>query len=86
MWEVIPSAVQDHVGHLVPQASTVGMKRDNRIIVADNLQAGWLAFQCEHEKRRLAPVPEQWNALDDDFVVQLLEQAETVHYRSRLLE
>ena len=51
VWEVIPSAVQDHVGHLVPQAPTVGMKRDNRIIVADNLQAGWLAFQCEHEKR-----------------------------------
>ena len=42
-------------------------------IVSNTLEGGWLTFQREGEKRRLAPIPLYWaNASDDELRVLLV--------------
>ena len=37
--------------------------------------AGWLAFQSRHERRRVAPVPDDWEELDERELRALLTQS-----------
>jgi hypothetical protein len=61
-------------------------KRDLRVVVPDKLQRGWLAFQSQAERRRLAPVPPAWQNLSDEELLVLLDGAELVGRRKRLVE
>jgi hypothetical protein len=54
--------------------------------VSQRLAAGWLAFQSAHEKRRLAPVPDGWEAMSDEEILALLERAPKAGKPSRLIE
>jgi hypothetical protein len=36
---------------------------------------GWLAFECGGEKRRLVPIPPNWDDLPDESLVQLWRRA-----------
>jgi hypothetical protein len=54
--------------------------------VSDRLRAGWLAFQTSDEKRRLSPIPPDWEAVSDDELLRLLEQATKVGKPTRLIE
>src|SRR3954471_3223880 len=36
---------------------------------------GWLAFETKAEKRRLAPIPENWEAASDEELAAMCEQA-----------
>ena len=38
--------------------------------IATEFASGWLCFECVNEKRRLAPVPEGWERVDDDTIEQ----------------
>jgi hypothetical protein len=49
-----------------------------RMAVAQEFADGWLTFQCEQEKRRLAPVPSEWFELPETQLAALLEQAAPV--------
>lgn len=40
------------------------------------LQAGWLAFEADGERRRLAPIPSEWMALDLPELRRLLASSE----------
>lgn len=31
-----------------------------RSLLSGGMQGGWLCFECEREKRRLAPIPDDW--------------------------
>ena len=42
---------------------------------------GWLTFMSGDEKRRLSPIPERWNEMDDAALVELLARAERVEQR-----
>lgn len=44
--------------------------RISRTAIATEFAAGWLCFECVNEKRRLAPVPEGWERVDDDTIEQ----------------
>jgi hypothetical protein len=46
-----------------------------RIQVPAELQAGWLAFQCGEERRRLAPLPIGWNEMSDRALLELMARA-----------
>jgi hypothetical protein len=46
-------------------------------------QQGWLCFDAGTEKRRLSPIPENWQALGDDALERLAEQAEVAGRRRR---
>jgi hypothetical protein len=47
----------------------------NRPTFPRAMRHGWLAFQCPHERRRIAPVPDDWEELDDPALRALLRQA-----------
>ena len=40
---------------------------------------GWLCFESDVSKRRLTPIPPRWREADDDELVRLLGQAQTVN-------
>lgn len=70
VWEVVPSRVDDRPGDPGPM--------HRRIVVPSELQAGWLAFQSQTERRRIAPVPPDWHRLSDDELLTLLLGAPVV--------
>lgn len=43
---------------------------------------GWLCFESQVEKRRLAPIPEGWEVLDADVLEQLCRHAVQVPARA----
>ena len=58
-----------------------------RIRVSSPLQGGWLAFDGSGERRRLAPIPPDWERLSDAELLRLLERASRVSIRrGRLIE
>lgn len=51
------------------------------------LEAGWLVFSSAFEKRRLAPIPIEWEELPDDTLVGLSRNATSIPKpRRRLIE
>jgi hypothetical protein len=46
-------------------------------------QSGWLVFESATEKRRLSPIPNDWQSLPADELEQLCSRAETAPRRSR---
>lgn len=57
-----------------------------RVVVAAHLSDGWLAFETDREKRRLAPIPEGWMSLTDAELLELLGKAAKVKQSRRLIE
>lgn len=43
---------------------------------------GWLAFECDREKRRLSPIPDGWQSLAEPDLLALCERAEPVRRRT----
>ena len=48
------------------------------VSVASEYSAGWLCFECDGEKRRLAPVPEGWMEAGPDRMSTWLQAAKRV--------
>jgi hypothetical protein len=44
-------------------------------------QQGWLCFDSGAEKRRLSPIPDEWQRLADDELLRLLERADVASSR-----
>jgi hypothetical protein len=80
VWEVYPSAVEQRMSGEHPAAPAIdgaqSVRREIRVVVPSALQQGWLAFQAGKERRRLAPIPENWTALDDAAITALLSRAD----------
>jgi len=56
-----------------------GMMVSDRGAVADELQGGWLCFECDDgEKRRLRPVPASWEERSDHELDILRRAADPV--------
>jgi hypothetical protein len=45
-------------------------------------QQGWLCFESATEKRRLGPIPEQWQTASDDELRRLRDAAQPVQQRT----
>jgi hypothetical protein len=48
------------------------------VAVASEFSQGWLCFECEGEKRRLAPVPGGWEEAGPDRLATWLQAAKRV--------
>jgi hypothetical protein len=44
--------------------------------VRPGFEGGWLGFECEAERRRLAPVPDGWEEASDDDLRAMLARAQ----------
>jgi len=84
VWEVVPTGLGDSTATDPSKQPATG--RRSRPVLSGAFQAGWLAFQWDSERRRLAPVPEHWDALADDDLQRLLEQARPSGKVRRLIE
>jgi hypothetical protein len=82
VWEVAPShAERRRAEHDRPRSRPLGPDRRGaidgtlRIRISNELAHGWLCFQSEQAKRRLTPVPDGWEQLDDAGLERLLREA-----------
>jgi hypothetical protein len=58
-----------------------------RISLPPRLAAGWIAFECGDERRRLVPIPEGWSELGENALRELWSRAEHLPpRRKRLIE
>jgi|SRR5687768_15104052 len=99
VWEVRPAWAERRVGarrgkgeERVP-AAELRRGRDRRQVtearprVGTGLESGWLVFASAFEKRRLTPIPIQWEELPDDTLVGLSRNAMSIPKpRRRLIE
>ena len=88
VWEVVPTAVERRIAKAVRRPATVERRKLNetRVVVPDRLQKGWLAFQSGRDRRRLAPIPADWQEMTAGELLDLLNQADRRVKTRRLIE
>ena len=60
--------------------------RGIRIALTPRLAEGWLAFESNDERRRVAPIPDQWHLMEEEALRALWREAELLPRRRRLVE
>lgn len=58
-------------------------KGELRVRLTYPLSEGWLVFKADHEKRRLSPIPENWESSRGQELRALWEKAEVIATRIR---
>jgi hypothetical protein len=90
VWEVIPTSRERRLGADDRRPRGTPDRRHtvdfSRVRVSGAYADGWLAFESRHDKRRLTPVPEGWEELDEVALGHLVEQAAPVGRPRRLIE
>ena len=92
VWDVEPSHAERRLGEpgAGPRAKPPVERRKvadrSRVRIHTDLAHGWLAFESKHDRRRLAPIPAGWEALDESALERLCEQAQSVGRPRRLLD
>lgn len=64
VWDVNPSLHE----HLSPNTRKLGVR----------VPSGWLCFESQRERRRLTPIPEEWETIDLGTLKQMCAEAEPV--------
>jgi hypothetical protein len=87
VWEVHPSAVERRVNEERRKSSreTPDRRRnqDVQFPMPPELAEGWLAFQSDDARRRLAPIPVHWDSLSDEELLKLARQAQPPRHSPR---
>lgn len=88
VWEVVPTAVERRMAKAPARAARLERRKaqELRVVVPDSLQKGWLAFQSGKDRRRLAPIPRDWQDMTSDELLELLSQADGRTRARRLIE
>jgi hypothetical protein len=61
---------------VLPNAEPRGLAR-----LPEQYQQGWLCFESATEKRRLGPIPAEWQTVNDDALRRLRDAAQPVQHR-----
>ncbi|HET9426646.1 MAG TPA: hypothetical protein VFO55_14885 [Gemmatimonadaceae bacterium] len=61
----------------------LGVGPGNHSRLPDAFRSGWLAFECDGRKRRLSPIPADWDQLGDEELEELCADAEEASVRRR---
>lgn len=88
VWEVVPTAVERRMAKAPARATRLERRKaqELRVVVPDSLQKGWLAFQSGRERRRLAPIPQDWQEMTGEELLGLLGRADGRARARRLIE
>lgn len=78
VWEVVPTAVERRMAKAPYRSANVERRKtqQTRVVVPDSLQKGWLAFQSGRDRRRLAPIPGDWQRMTGPELNALLAKAD----------
>jgi hypothetical protein len=63
----------------IPHSTPSGREK----VLPEDFRDGWLVFECDAERRRLAPIPGDWEELADDQLEHLCSAAVVVPARTR---
>lgn len=87
VWEVVPHGIKVDAPDRRSQVRRVQAdehdgaerrRRQRRLGIAPGLEGGWLVFRSKGERRRLAPVPVDWDYVDDTALEQCCLSARSV--------
>ena len=90
VWSVIPGALQETerrrgydrrspdpvILYPGPERRTGTDRRHLGALVSPEMCAGWLTFESERGRRRLAPIPPGWERLSDGALERLCQRAQ----------
>lgn len=80
IWDVHPTCARrtstDELGNDEPKVAR------SSVTLPITLQSGWLAFQCDGDSRRLAPIPPDWESMSDRMLVALITSAKPSRSRA----
>lgn len=74
VWDVHPLEVARRLTGKDPQRDEQAARR-SRMSVAGELASGWLCFESSYGKRRLSPIPSEWDRLTDAQLSELCARA-----------
>jgi hypothetical protein len=87
VWSVKPMRIERRIRVGLPPGEEGRHRNEPRMPVGVKWVDGWLAFEADDEKRRLAPIPPDWVELDDAGLEALCKAATAIrHRRRRLIE
>jgi hypothetical protein len=86
VWSVQPTKVERRLRPGVTMPEERRRQTEYRVTLGQSLANGWLCFENDREKRRLAPIPETWESNSDAELCELLESATVVGPKKRLIE
>ena len=85
VWHVVPTtrAITPVISkeRRVRVAGDFPAERRRRVTLTPGMEGGWLCFECAAQKRRLTPVPSDWESCPDDALARYLERATPVARR-----
>jgi hypothetical protein len=86
VWHVVPttrSAVPtvSNERRKQSEADYSGDRRRKQFTLTPGMEGGWLCFESTGEKRRLAPVPSDWDSCGDEILGKYLSSAAPVSRR-----
>jgi hypothetical protein len=58
------------------------LRERRRMRTGSGLEAGWICFQSEKEKRRFAPPPPGWDRVAEDALLEMWKKAEPARFRA----
>jgi hypothetical protein len=89
VWSVIPERAErrrhDGDGNRAYERRDRQKNNEFRVPLGERWTHGWLAFETKGEKRRLAPIPDNWELVADDELLHLLDKAEHIRRPPRRL-
>jgi hypothetical protein len=85
VWSVKPDNIERRNETEAAPALERRRRREFRVPLGQKWSNGWLAFEANGERRRLAPIPENWIELDDAALEEMCGAAERVSRARRLL-
>lgn len=95
VWDVRPERLERRDGERRQERPTpwTGLERrvaddrrqnsEVRLRLSHLLSEGWLVFKSDHERRRLSPIPANWETLRAQEIRALWEQAEVIGTKIR---
>jgi hypothetical protein len=89
VWSVIPERAERrrHADEVEPHSERRrGGNQEFRVPLGEQWIDGWLAFETKGEKRRLAPIPEDWELSTDEQLQRMLQRAERIRPSRRLAD
>jgi len=84
VWSVKPENIERRSETEAAPALERRQHREFRVPLGRKWSNGWLAFEANGERRRLAPIPDDWLQSDDAALERMCRAAERVSRARRL--